>query len=95
MSYDQSNIQFLVNPTNGRANRGVISDGNMTVLRMAATLESLIAVLNMSARFIGEDRMNRLSNVNLSFQNVINEHHSALRKYLSDEEQAFWRRHTL
>lgn len=75
---------------NGSANRAVISDGNVIVSETNKTLLSLKSDLASSSHVNGiQTRMNRLSNVNLSFQTVVNEHHNALRKYQSDVEQAF------
>ena len=75
---------------NDSANRAVISDGNVIVSETNKTLLSLKSDLASSSHVNGiQTRINRLSNVNLSFQTVVNEHHNVLRKYQSDVEQAF------
>ena len=81
-----------MDPLNGNANRALISDGNVIVSETNAALLSLKSDISNSAHINGiQTRVNRLSNVNMSFQSVVNEHHTALRKHQSDIEQAFGR----
>ena len=79
-----------MDPLNGSANRAVISDGNVIVSETNATLISLKSDIATSAHVDGiETRVCKLTNVNLSFHSVLNEHHVALRKYQYDVEQTF------
>ena len=72
--------------------RAVISDGNAIISETNSTLLSLKSEIHSFAHVAGvEERMTMLGNVNISFQSVVNEHHNALRKYLSDVEQALGR----
>ena len=70
----------------------MISDGNVIVSETNATLLSLKSDISTSAHIDGiHTRVNRLSNIHLSFQSVVNEYHTALKKYQYDVEQAFGR----
>ena len=92
ISHHHSDIQFLSDPLNGNVDRAVISDGNAIISETNSTLLSLKSEIHSFAQVAGvEERMTMLGNVNISFQSVVNEHHNALRKYLSDVEQALGR----
>ena len=81
-----------MDPLNGSANRAVISNSTVIVSETNTTLLSLKSDIATSAHINGiETRVNRLSNVNMSFQSVVNEYHTALKKYLHDVEQTFGR----